>query len=101
MIERPIAVRTYDRKDGSGKVVASVMQPRYREEIQAYRCEITIASPEGMARHHASGADSMQALMFGLVILKAAISSYPSSLCWMGNCEDLALEAILLDPDED
>ena len=101
MTEQLIAVRTYERVDGRGKVVASVMQPRYAEDIQAYRCEIVIEAPEGVTRHHASGADGMQALMYGLVILKAALSAYPSRLCWMGNCDDLALEAILLDPDED
>lgn len=49
-------------------------------------------------RHHATGADSVQALMYGLVILKAALSVQLGKLRWMENSDDLALEAIELDP---
>ena len=85
-IGRIIAQRELtDAKDPETRIIVSVGMPQQVGYLD-WRCDIRIdgLSPEPIL-DHASGVDSLQALLIGVEVLRLALKRSPRRLAWLGN----------------
>lgn len=74
-----------DAKDPETRIIVSMSIPRKVSHLE-WRCNVRI---DGLSQEpfldHASGVDSLQALLMGVEVLRQALKRSPHRLAWLGN----------------